>query len=179
MNAYNRGNQEMSVASDIDGAGDDEEAPKKGSKLPLIIGVVLAIAGGAGAFFATNMGLLPFGPQPEMAKEDEEEEPLLVTEDVAFVLLDPINITLPPGSNRSLLRLTVQLDVAPQNAAAIDAIKPRITDILNSYLRAVQIADLETPSALLRLRTQMLHRVQVVAGPGIVRDLLITEFILN
>ncbi len=170
----------MSAASEIDGAPDGEEdPPKKGSKLPLIIGFVLALVGGAGGFFATQMGLLPFGPQPEMAKEEVEETPILVTEDVTFVQLDPINITLPAGSGRSLLRITAQLDVAPQNAAAIEAIKPRITDILNAYLRAVQITDLESPSALLRLRTQMLHRVQVVAGPGIVRDLLITEFILN
>lgn len=170
----------MSAASEIDGPDEEEAAPKKGSKLPLIIGIVLAIVGGAAGFLATQMGLLPFGPQPEMSEDKEAEEtPILVTEDVTFVLLDPINITLPPGSDRSLLRITAQLDVAPQNAPAIEAIKPRITDILNSYLRAVQISDLETPSALLRLRTQMLHRVQVVAGPGIVRDLLITEFILN
>ncbi len=169
----------MSAASEIDGAEEADETPKKGSKLPLIIGIVLAIAGGAGGFFATQMGLLPFGPQPAKAEEKKDETPILVTEDVTFVQLDPINITLPPGSNRSLLRITAQLDVAPQNAAAIEAIKPRIIDILNSYLRAVRIADLETPTALLRLRTQMLHRVQVVAGPGIVRDLLITEFILN
>ena len=56
---------------------------------------------------------------------------------------------------------------------------PRIVDILNTYLRAVQPQDLDSPTALLRLRVQMLHRVQVVAGQGVVRDLLITEFILN
>lgn len=169
----------MSAEADIDGTEDGDDAPPKKSKMPLILGVVLAIVGGAGGFFATQMGLLPFGPQPESLEDEKAEEPVLITEDVAFVLLDPINVTLPPGSGRSLLRLIVQLDVAPQNAAAIEAIQPRIVDILNSYLRAVQISDLESPTALLSLRTQMLHRVQVVAGPGIVRDLLITEFILN
>lgn len=159
--------------------GEEEEGGKKKSKLPLIIGIVLAIIGGAGGFLATQMGLLPFGPQPESAEEAEPEKPKPITEEVTFVQLDPITVSLPPGSDRSLIRLTVQLDVAPENAGAVEAIKPRIADILNTYLRAMEINDLESPTALLRMRTQMLHRVQVVAGPGMVRDLLVTEFILN
>ena len=49
---------------------------------------------------------------------------------------------------------------------------PRILDVLNSYLRAVELADLEDPSAMVRLRAQMLRRVQIVTGEGRVRDLL-------
>ncbi len=51
--------------------------------------------------------------------------------------------------------------------------------MLNSYLRAVEVRQLEDPSALLRLRAQMLRRVQIVTGEGRVRDLLISEFVLN
>ena len=41
----------------------DEEgaAPAKPSKLPLIIGVVLALAGAGGGFFAVSSGLLGLG----------------------------------------------------------------------------------------------------------------------
>ena len=39
--------------------------------------------------------------------------------------------------------------------------------------------DIEDPAALARLRAQMLRRIQVVTGEGQVRDLLITEFVLN
>ena len=56
---------------------------------------------------------------------------------------------------------------------------PRILDVLNTYLRAVEVRDLEQPASLARLRAQMLRRVQVVTGEGRVRDLLITEFVLN
>ena len=56
---------------------------------------------------------------------------------------------------------------------------PRILDVLNGYLRAVETADLENPSALVKLRAQMLRRVQIVTGEGRVRDLLVTEFVLN
>ena len=56
---------------------------------------------------------------------------------------------------------------------------PRIVDVLNTYLRAVEVRDLEEPAAMARLRAQMLRRVQVVTGEGRVRDLLVTEFVLN
>lgn len=169
----------MSASSEVDGSDESDEGSDKASKLPLILGFILALAGGAGGFLATTMGLLPFGSKGENDASDTPSELILISEDVAFVSLDPINVTLPPGSGRSLLRLSIELDVAPQNAAAVEAIKPRVTDILNTYLHALQVSDLESPSALLWLRTQLLHRVQVVAGPGIIRDLLITEFILN
>ena len=50
-------------------------------------------------------------------------------------------------------------------------IMPRVTDVLNGYLRAVEVRDLEDPTALSRLRAQMLRRVQMVSGEGRVLDL--------
>jgi flagellar FliL protein len=61
----------------------------------------------------------------------------------------------------------------------VTAILPRVVDVLNSYLRALEISDLEDPAALTRLRAQMLRRVQIVAGPGQVNDLLVMEFVMN
>lgn len=166
----------MALAADIDTS--DEEPAKKKSKLPLIIGLVLALVGAGAGFMITRMGLLP-GTSVQDAEEVHPASAPITTEDVTFIPLDPITVTLPPGSGRTLLRLSAQLDVAPENAEHVTKIMPRIIDILNSYLRAVQMQDLDSPTALLRLRVQMLHRVQVVAGQGVVRDLLITEFILN
>ena len=56
---------------------------------------------------------------------------------------------------------------------------PRINDVLNVYLRAVDERDFEVPRAMVRLRAQMLRRVQLVTPPGAVRDVLIQEFVLN
>ena len=57
---------------------------------------------------------------------------------------------------------------------------PRVLDVLNTYLRAV---DVKRPRGrrprCARLRAQMLRRIQVVTGEGMVRDLLVTEFVLN
>jgi flagellar protein FliL len=56
---------------------------------------------------------------------------------------------------------------------------PRITDALNTYLRALEARDLQQPAATVWLRAQMLRRIQLVTGEGRVRDLLITEFVFN
>ena len=88
-------------------------------------------------------------------------------------------ISLPPGSSAKHLRFAGQLEVAPEHAAEVAQLMPRVLDVLNTYLRAVEVKDLEEPAALPRLRAQMLRRIQVVTGEGRVRDLLVTEFVLN
>jgi hypothetical protein len=70
-------------------------------------------------------------------------------------------------------------DKATSKVEDVTLLKPRILDVLNSYLRAIDTAAIEDPQAMARLRAQMLRRVQIVTGEGRVRDLLITEFVLN
>ena len=151
---------------------------KKKSKLPMLVGLILAILGGAGGFMAVKMGFV-FGPAGEEAHAETEEGMLPPMAPVAFVPLDPLIINLPNQSGRQFLRFAAQIEVNPAYQAEIEAIKPRIVDVLNGYLRAVEVSDLEDPAALLRLRAQMLRRVQVVTGTDRVRDLLIMEFVLN
>ncbi|HEX9857987.1 MAG TPA: flagellar basal body-associated FliL family protein, partial [Paracoccaceae bacterium] len=99
--------------------------------------------------------------------------------DIAFVPVDPLVISLGSAGTSSHLRMASQLEVAKPHAAEVALLMPRILDVLNSYLRAVEVAQLEDPTALVRLRSQMLRRIQIVTGEGRVRDLLITEFVLN
>ena len=77
------------------------------------------------------------------------------------------------------LRFSAQLEVPSAYQAEVEHLKPRVMDVLNGYLRAVDLRDLEDPSALMRLRAQMLRRIQVVTGEGRINDLLIIEFVLN
>lgn len=152
--------------------------PKKKSKLPLILGVVLMLAGGAGGFFAVSSGLL--GGHAEDAESAEEEAPLVAPlSPMAFVPLDPLIVNMPRSTGRQFLRFTAQLEVAPEHVAEVEAIRPRIVDVMNGYLRAVEPADFEDQMILGTLRSQLLRRIQVVAGEGRVRDLLIIEFVLN
>lgn len=153
----------------------DAEPKKKKSKLPLLIGLVLALALGGGGFYATYSGLL-FGHAEEAHAAEEKPDPL---PEIAFVAIEPVVVSLGPDSSSQHLKFTAQLEVSKAYADEVGILMPRILDVLNSYLRAVAVADLEDPSAMARLRAQMLRRVQIVTGEGRVRDLLVTEFVLN
>lgn len=160
----------------VDAAAPAEEAPKKKSKLPLIIGLVLMLLLGGCGFFAVYSGMIL---APHAAEEAPAEEvPAEAVPTVAFIPLEPMIISLGTSGARHL-RFSAQLEVPLAHQAEVEHLKPRVTDVLNGYLRAVEIADLEDPSALMRLRAQMLRRIQVVTGEGRINDLLIIEFVLN
>ncbi|MCV3269882.1 flagellar basal body-associated FliL family protein [Roseobacter sinensis] len=154
----------------------EDESEPKSSKMPLIIGLVLLLLGGGGGFYATWSGLL-FGAESEEPKAEETKT--VEGPAVAFVPIDPITVSLPPGSPQSHLRFRAELEVASKYASDVEAVLPRVVDVLNGYLRAIDAQDIANPSALTRLRAQMLRRVQVVTGPEQVKDLLIMEFVLN
>ncbi len=158
-----------------------EEAPeKKRSKLPLILGLALALAGGGGSFFAVYSGILPGTSEHASSdgKTDRAANPMEVP-DVAFVPVDPLVIGLGRASSARHLRFRAQLEVPSDERSQVEALLPRVVDVMNTYLRAVEISDLEDPSALVRLRSQLLRRVQVVTGQERVNDLLIMEFVVS
>ena len=152
-----------------------EDSPKKRSKKPLLIGLILALALGGGGFYATYSGLI-LGDDAEHAEEEKLPGPL---SGIAFVPLETIVVSLGPDSASEHLRFTAQLEVADVAQADVTTLAPRILDVVNSYLRAIDTESIEDPHAMARLRAQMLRRIQVVTGEGRVRDLLITEFVLN
>lgn len=160
-----------------DAAIEDSSERPKSSKKPLIIGLILALAGGGGGFYATSQGLI-LAPESK-SQVEKTGEPTDAYSDIAFVSLDPLSISLPRGSRYQHLLFRGELEVSPKHKDEVKKLVPRIIDVLNSYLRAVEVADLEDASALTRLRAQMLRRAQIVAGPGYIEDLLIMEFVLN
>lgn len=154
------------------------EQPKKRSKMPFIIGLALAIAGGGGGYYATSTGMI-LSSESDHAATDPAHGGEATSKTVSYVAVDPLTISLrAPSTSRHLL-FRANLEVVPEAATEVKNLLPRVTDVLNSYLRALDPADFEDPTALTRLRAQMLRRIQVVAGAGKVNDLLIMEFVLN
>ncbi len=153
-----------------------DDAPKKKSKLPLIIGAVLMLALGGGGFFAVYSGMILGHAEgtPDPGDEDAAALP-----DITFVPIEPMVVSLGPQAGGRFLHFTAQVEVNKANEPDVILLLPRILDVLNGYLRAVETKELEDPTALVRLRSQMLRRVQIVTGEGRVRDLLVTEFVIN
>lgn len=152
-----------------------DAAPKKKSKLPLILGLVLFLALGGLGFYAVYSGMI-LGHGTEAAATGAEAHAL---PEIAFVPVDAITVTLGKGENERHLRFISQIEVGKEFGEEVAVLMPRILDVLNGYLRAIDPAELEDPGALVRVRAQMLRRIQIVTGEGRVRDLLITEYLLN
>lgn len=162
------------MADDVE---NEDGAPKKASKMPLILGLILALAGGGGGFYATWSGMI-LGPS-DTATEVAQEEQLKGLPDIAFVPVEPLTISMNDGDTKSFLRFRAELEVPAVYKSDVELLLPRVVDVLNSYLRALQTADIEGPAALIRLRSQMLRRIQIVTGQGRVNDLLVMEFVIN
>ncbi len=180
---------------------DGEGEGKKPSKLPLVIGIVLALVGGGGGFFAAFSGMLPIGKGGSAQEHGSGESADGAHEtdgpasddhgpaagisgpapagSVAFVELPQLVVSMGPASGMHHLRFQASLEVVPTAAADVETLQPRVIDVMNNYLRALAPSDIEAPGALIKIRSQLLRRIQMVTGENRVRDLLIMEFVLN
>ncbi len=168
---------------DIDDIDSDDETeaapPPKRSRAPLLIGLALFVLLGAGGFYAMFSGIvtLPTGQKdenhrPSYAAANPEDAP-------TFVPIGEMVIPLGPNANAKFLVIDTQIETRREDAAALEALRPRILDVFNTFLRAVEESDIEAPSATIRLRAQLLRRASAVAAPIQPRDLLITSFVLK
>ena len=156
----------------------DHEAMEKPARRPLfglLLSGMLAVAGGAIGFFVVQKGYVSLG-----AKDGTQQPPTIGDlHGLAFVPLEPVVVALGAGDERSHLRFRAELETPSAARSEVEGLKPRLIDVLNVYLRALRPEDLEDPLALHRLRAQILRRMQLVAGPDRVRDVLIMEFVVN
>ena len=146
----------------------------------LISGAITAVL--MGAAVAAVIFLYPSKPpqcEPGDAAEAAGKHLTKSFENVVFINLDPLVISLGPNAKAEYLKISVSLETSPNEAVEAEHLKPRFRDVLNAYLRAVDENDLIEPAAMTRLRAQMLRRLQVASSPEIVSDLLITDFVLN
>jgi flagellar protein FliL len=161
------------------------DAPKKGfvkkllgNKKLLIIaaGVVVLLGGGAGAYFFF------FAGHKAAAKAGTEEAAIPVTPpQVAYSDMPDIivNIQSADGSPAYLkLATSLELDTGDEKAG-MTALMPRIVDQFQGYLRELRIDDLKGSAGVLRLKEELLRRINVAAAPYHVRDVLLKEMIVQ
>ncbi len=148
----------------------EETAPKK-KRGGLVVGLVLALVGGAGAFAFTS-GMIGGGADGGGSAHE------LIGDEMAFVPVEPMTVSLGDLADRRFLRFRAELEVDPAKQADVEKVMPRVVDVLNTYLQSLSLADVEDPSSLLTLRAQMRRRVELVVGGG-VNDLLVMEFVVN
>ena len=179
--------------ADAEGAGENTEAvgdaaPKKGfgkilgllkSKKMLMFGVpalvVLLGGGGAGAYFFMA------GSHGEEAAGEHVEEVPLTPPKVAFSDMQDILVNIQSSDGTpAYLKLGVSLELDDEEQkTALEPLMPRITDQFQAYLRELLLDDLKGSAGVLRLKEELLRRVNVAAAPYKVRDVLLKEMIVQ
>jgi flagellar FliL protein len=95
-----------------------------------------------------------------------------------FVTLPDIAVNLAGSAKHtSFLKIKINLEVADEHTAkVIKDVTPRIVDSFQLYLRQLRIEDLQGSAGMYRLREELLSRVNKVAEPAEVEDVLFAEF---
>jgi flagellar FliL protein len=136
-----------------------------------ILGILGAIVFGTAGFYITYANIFNIEIDQSIQNASLPE--------FNFIALDPLIISLQPNSNAKLLKFTAQIEVTANSTDIVEHMRPRIIDMMNQYLRAVQPDTLTEPAIMLSLREQLLRRAQTIVGPGHIRDILIIEFVLS
>lgn len=160
---------------------------RRGGKVIVLAGVVLLlviVAAGAGLYFS---GLLGSGEQKAADQQaggarttsgaqDSGAVPVAVFYDLPEMLVN-LNSA---GRKQSFLKIRVSLEL--QNAldvSRVEAVMPRVADSFQVYLRELRVEDLQGSAGMLRLREELLSRVNAVVSPAKVNDVLFKEMLVQ
>jgi flagellar FliL protein len=144
-----------------------------------VAGLLVVLGGGGAAFYF-------FGgsgkPAEEAAAESvKTESDKLPAEKAAFFDIPDIIVNIQtPDSTPAYLKLSVALELEKMEAkAAIEPVLPRIVDQFQTYLRELRVEDIRGSAGVMRLKEELLRRVNLAVAPTPVRDVLLKEMIVQ
>lgn len=167
-------------ASSAEGVDELDGKKKANKKKLIIIGaaglLVLLLGGGAAAFFLMHGG----DKREEQKQEEHAAEAEKAGKPVYYSLGDLLVNLSGEGKHPSYLKIKVSLELADEkDIPTIEAIKPRIIDNFQVYLRELRIDDLRGSAGIYRLREELLMRVTEAAQPVRVKDVLFQEMLVQ
>jgi flagellar FliL protein len=151
---------------------------KKKRILFIFLPILLVLGVVAGAYFSglADPLLHRMGSEKKPAEEISKKGQMAVFYDLPEILL---NLDSEGHKERFIkiqisLELNSSLDIAP-----IKSIMPRIIDSFLVYLRGLRVEDLSGSSGLVRLREELLTRVNDKVKPVRVNDVLIRDILVQ
>ena len=96
-----------------------------------------------------------------------------------FLVMEPMVVSIAPIGRSKHLKISLVLETDDDGAQELLEQGFYVQDVLNTFLRSVDNEVLEDPSAMSRLRAQILRRVRAIAPDANVQNVLITEFVLT
>lgn len=181
-------NEAEDAEDETDEAGEEDGAKqgfvKKllGNKKMLFIALgalILVVGGGAGAYFFLFSGPSA-ADQHEQAAEAEHAVPIVPPKVAFYDMPDMVvNIQSPDGAP-AYLKLSVALELkSADQEPGLKVLMPRIVDQFQSYLRELRIDDLRGSAGVMRLKEELLRRINLAAKPYHVHDVLLKEMIVQ
>jgi len=151
-------------------------------KLIVVGGLVVVLGGGGAAYYF--LGGAPAEEHGEAATAEAghgASSPDLPSEHATFFDVPDIVVNIQTAdSTPAYLKLAVSLELDSAEArAAIEPVMPRVVDQFQTYLRELRVDDVRGSMGVMRLKEELLRRVNLAAAPTPVRDVLLKEMIVQ
>jgi flagellar protein FliL len=183
--------KEKQAAPDGDDAdkkdGDAAEGAPKQGFVKKLLGNRLILFGGAGALALLLLGGGAYffffsGSAKPTELAAGAPEPLPVTPpNITFYDVPDIIVNI-QGADAApaYLKLSVSLELdGPEEEAGLKALMPRVVDQFQGYLRELRMDDLKGSAGVVRLKEELLRRINASAAPYRVRDVLLKQMIVQ
>jgi flagellar FliL protein len=174
------------MAEEKEEGGESTSEKKAKKQLPIkliaIVVGVLAVLGAAGFFL---WPMLSHGKEKTEAKKEkpkeEEEEDKEAGKEIAFLTLPEILFNLKATKGKgSILKATFVLELRKVlDKEKVEHLKPLIIDQLQSYLRELEVTDIQGAAGLERIRQELLTRINISIAPIKIRQVLVKDFIIQ
>lgn len=143
--------------------------------LPLLL---LLLGGGTGAYLLGMFG----SSDEEHAQtansegEDEEGKPKVVFYDLPEILVN-LNSS---GKKETYLKIRISLELEDSKAQSdMEPLMPRVVDNFQVFLREMRVEDLSGSAGMVRLKEELLQRINLSVQPLKVRDVLFKEMLIQ
>ncbi len=156
---------------------EEKEKKKGGGKkilIFLIIGVVVLVGAGVAAYFLLFSKSAP--PPEEEQKPVEPEKPKVGP----FLQLNPFVVNLADPTGRRYLRVKIALELKDDEALseANDRI-PQINDTIIMVLSSKTVEEVLAPEGKAELRFEIMNKLNQLLGPGKIRGVYFTQFVVQ
>lgn len=170
---------------DLDLEEEDGEEPKKKrlSRRLLILFIALPLllvlaGGGAAAYFLIFAETETADGDGKLGPDGKVIDP---SKAVVFYDLPEMLVNMnTKGRRKSYLKIKVSLELESDTMVPqLEAVLPRIIDNFQVYLRELRLEDLQGSAGLLRLKEELLVRINATARPIKVKDVLFKEMLVQ
>jgi flagellar FliL protein len=145
----------------------------------IVVGGLLVVVGGGGAAYYF---LMPAGGGEKKVAANAPIVPanLPSAQTTFFDVPDIIVNIQTPDNSSAYLKLSVSLEIdQPDAKTLVEPVLPRVIDQFQTYLRELRVEDIRGSAGVMRLKEELLRRVNLALAPLPVRDVLLKEMIVQ